>query len=127
MLIKQACVNHVPTTLRSPLHLAFEIRKMPTGLVNPGEDLHEAAEREVLEETGVRARFESFLLIRQAHGFAFGKSDMFVMCALRPEPGQSMLTPQESEIEAASWMSLSDYAEQECFRGVPLHIKLSER
>jgi ADP-ribose pyrophosphatase YjhB (NUDIX family) len=28
--------------------------KMPTGLVHEGEDLIEAAEREVLEETGVR-------------------------------------------------------------------------
>ena len=30
--------------------------KMPTGLVNAGEDITEAAVREVAEETGVRAR-----------------------------------------------------------------------
>lgn len=51
--------------------------KMPTGLVNVGEDISEAAEREVLEETGVKARFDAVLAMRQAHGFAFGKSDMF--------------------------------------------------
>lgn len=45
--------------------------------------------REVLEETGIRATFDSILLVRQAHGFAFGKSDMFVLCALKPEPGQA--------------------------------------
>ena len=104
-----------------------ENRKVPTGLVNSGEDLHEAVEREVLEETGVRAKFDCVLLMRQAHGLAFGKSDMFVMCALKPEPGQSVLTPQESEIESASWVTLSEYATQECFRDVPLHVKLSER
>ena len=100
---------------------------MPTGLVNAGEDLHEAVEREVFEETGVRASFDKVLLVRQAHGFAFGKSDMFVLCALKPEPGQVQLTPQDSEIEAASWVSLIDYAKQDCFREVPLHVQLSER
>jgi ADP-ribose pyrophosphatase YjhB (NUDIX family) len=46
---------------------------MPTGLVHAGEDLSEAVEREVLEETGVRAAFDCVLLVRQAHGFAFGE------------------------------------------------------
>ena len=100
---------------------------MPTGLVNAGEDLHDAVEREVLEETGIRAKFDCVLLMRQAHGFAFGKSDMFILCALKPEPGQDQLTPQDSEIEAASWISLVDYANQDCFRDVPLHVKLSDR
>lgn len=57
-----------------------------------GEDIVQAAEREVLEETGVRAPFSALLAIRQAHGFAFGKSDMFFCCGLIPEPGQTQLT-----------------------------------
>lgn len=32
------------------------IWKLPTGLLDAGEDLGEGAEREVLEETGVKAR-----------------------------------------------------------------------
>ena len=123
--------------------------KMPTGLVNHGEDLHIAAPREVLEETvrgtlhciitlsthwhvvpysdtvvslfrcffvwhsmmvtsarrctlllllspiidpsvpsygkfqGIRAKFEAVLTVRESHGMAFGKSDLFFVCALR--------------------------------------------
>ena len=57
--------------------------KLPTGLVNAGEDVTTAAEREVAEETGVTARFAAVLALRQAHGFAFGKSDLFFLTALR--------------------------------------------
>ncbi len=54
-----------------------------TGLVDAGEDISTAAEREVLEETGVRAKFSAVLALRQAHGFAFGKSDFFFVVALK--------------------------------------------
>ncbi|KAK9820304.1 hypothetical protein WJX72_008756 [[Myrmecia] bisecta] len=84
--------------------------KMPTGLVNAGEDIHTAAEREVLEETGVRAKFDSVLAVRQSHGFAFGKSDFFFVMALRPEEGQTQLVKQEDELEAVQWMPIEEYA-----------------
>eukprot|EP00983_Pelagomonas_calceolata_P022949 721950-Pelagomonas_calceolata.AAC.1 len=43
-------------------------------LVDAGEDIHTAAEREVQEETGIRTTFDSVLAVRQAHGFGAGKS-----------------------------------------------------
>ena len=45
------------------------------------------------EETGVVAHFAAVLAVRQAHGFAFGKSDLFFCCALVPQPGQDELKP----------------------------------
>jgi hypothetical protein len=137
---------------------------MPTGLLHAGEDISEAVEREVLEETvrgcgrwlgeegkkagtrlhgralistilvvahlqGVKAKFDSVLLIRHAHGFAFGKSDLFVLCALhwQQDPGQGYeVTPQESEIEAACWLPLSEYTDQATFQA-PLYAKISDR
>ncbi|PSC72444.1 Nudix hydrolase 8 [Micractinium conductrix] len=83
--------------------------KMPTGLVQQGEDVTEAAEREVLEETGVRARFDAVLAMRQAHGFAWGKSDMFFVVALKLEPGPQVLQMQEDELVGVRWMPLEEY------------------
>ncbi len=45
--------------------VAVAVWKLPTGLVNTGEDFPQAAEREVWEETGIRARFDGLLAIRQ--------------------------------------------------------------
>ncbi|KAL6760913.1 NUDIX hydrolase domain-like protein [Haematococcus lacustris] len=102
--------------------------KLPTGLCNEAEDVPEAAEREVLEETGIRARFDCMLAVRQAHGFALGHSDLFVVVAMRAEAGQlGSVVAQEEELEAAQWMSLEDYAQQPFLKGVALYDKIRER
>ncbi|KAK9786174.1 hypothetical protein WJX73_000075 [Symbiochloris irregularis] len=103
--------------------------KMPTGLVNAGEDLHEAAVREVLEETGVRSKFEAVLCARQSHGVGMGrdKSDLFFVCALRPEPGQRDLVPQESELAAAAWLPLQEFGALEFLRQRPLHAIILDK
>jgi 8-oxo-dGTP pyrophosphatase MutT (NUDIX family) len=86
--------------------------KLPTGLVNQGEEIHAAAVREVCEETGVDAEFVGVVGVRQAHGLAFGKDDLFFLCALRLKDGSApapALTPQEGEIAAAAWMPLEQF------------------
>ena len=60
------------------------IWKLPTGLVEQGEDISAAAEREVLEETGIVAKFAGLLCFRHAHNALFGKSDLFFLCLLQP-------------------------------------------
>ncbi|CAD7704096.1 unnamed protein product [Ostreobium quekettii] len=94
--------------------------KMPTGVVNAGEDIGEGAEREVMEETGICASFDSVLCIRQAHGVAFGKSDMFFVCGMKAHPGQETFMPQASEIEAVQWMDLDEITRQEFVQGRPV-------
>ena len=37
------------------------------------------------------------------------------------------LYQQESEIEAAAWVPIAEYSQQDAFKDVPLHVKLSER
>ncbi len=48
-----------------------------------GEDIGAAAAREAWEETGVVASVEGVLAVRQAHGMAFTKSDMFFCIGMR--------------------------------------------
>ncbi|XP_054776797.1 nudix hydrolase 2-like [Prosopis cineraria] len=84
--------------------------KFPTGTVDQGEDLCAAAIREVKEETGVDTEFVEVLAFRQMLETYFTKSELFVLCILRPLSFDIQV--QEQEIEAAQWMPWEDYAAQ---------------
>ncbi|KAG9152693.1 hypothetical protein Leryth_022531 [Lithospermum erythrorhizon] len=73
--------------------------KFPTGVVDQGEDICDAAVREVKEETGIDAKFIEILAFRQTHMSFFGKSDLFFVCMLQPL--SSNIQIQEAELEAA--------------------------
>ena len=51
--------------------------KLPGGMVDAKEHLAAAAVREVQEETGVTARFDSFLGLRHHHQGQFGASNLY--------------------------------------------------
>ncbi|CAI0383371.1 unnamed protein product [Linum tenue] len=87
-----------------------EYWKMPTGVVDEGEDIYAAAVREVKEETGIDAEFVEILAFRQSHKSFFSKSDLFFVCMMRPL--SSNITAQESEIAASKWMPIKEYVEQ---------------
>ena len=87
--------------------------KIPTGLAELGESIHNAAEREVLEETGITAKCQEILSFRHTHGVANGRSDLFFVCRLVPEEDSDgnvkAPTPQACEIAEAKWLPLSYY------------------
>jgi 8-oxo-dGTP pyrophosphatase MutT (NUDIX family) len=81
--------------------------KLPGGALMPGEHLVDAVLREVLEETGVQARFEALVCFRHWHGYRYGKSDIYFVCRLSPLSQD--LTMQAEEIEECFWMPVADY------------------
>ncbi|XP_027629481.1 nucleoside diphosphate-linked moiety X motif 6 [Tupaia chinensis] len=84
--------------------------KFPGGLSEPGEDIGDTAVREVFEETGIKSEFRSLLSIRQQHASpgAFGKSDMYVICRLRP--CSFTINFCQHECLRCEWMDLEDLA-----------------
>jgi hypothetical protein len=57
---------------------------------------------QVFEETGIQAEFHSLLAFRHQHGMAFGRSDLYYLCRLRPLSHDIRLDP--AEIAEACWM-----------------------
>ncbi|KAF3616194.1 Nudix hydrolase 10 [Capsicum annuum] len=112
--------------------------KIPTGVVEEGEDIFEGAIREVKEETGVSlsntevsyctcdrycfskirrfhllqidTEFLEVLAFRQTHKALFEKSDLFFICMMRPLSFD--IQKQDLEIEAAQWMPIEEYEAQ---------------
>ncbi|KAL0727044.1 hypothetical protein Bca4012_023137 [Brassica carinata] len=84
--------------------------KIPTGVVDEGEDIFAAAIREVKEETGIDTEFLEVLAFCQTHESFFAKSDLFFICLLRPTSFD--IQKQDLEIEAAQWMRFEDSASQ---------------
>lgn len=100
------------------------IWKMPTGVALQGEDILDAVVREVKEETGVDTEFVEVFGFRQVHDAAFGKSDLFFLCKLRPL--SSEIEIQESEIEAAQWMPLEEYKSQTLNSSSPVLTRFAD-
>lgn len=89
------------------------IWKYPGGFSNQGEDISTTAEREVFEETGVKAKFESIIAFRHLHRFQFGGSDIYVVCGLSVEDGDSLeLTKCSHEIHDVKWIPIEELKEQ---------------
>ena len=94
--------------------------KLPGGLVDNKEDIAVAAEREVWEETGVRARFQRLMTIQENHHVRGpgreGSTDLFCVCLLTPTLSQDGHVPepvaQEDEIAACQWMDVEQVLQQ---------------
>ena len=114
---------------------AFNLWKMPTGLSDPSEDIHEAAVRELFEETGLHATFDGVVCFRQAHRPGGATSDLFFVCHMKLDDQKNSFTndekneviwkPQEDEIADIKWMPVQDFCEQDRWQGSPLYTTLN--
>ena len=104
-----------------PLHFLTKKHVSTGGYVNLGEEFSDAAVREVFEETGVRATFNSVLTVRHSHNIQFGRSDVYVICKLslglgsnqadysEEQKEEQMQIIVDQEIENAKWMPLTEF------------------
>jgi ADP-ribose pyrophosphatase YjhB (NUDIX family) len=104
---------------------SFEKWKLPGGVADPGEEWPAAAEREVFEETGVRGIFQNVMLMRNSHGFQFGKSDLYVVCHLKSvEQDSNVIAIDEHEIEEAKWFDIDEW---KSFTKHPINLEVIDQ
>ena len=90
-----------------PAAVGCGIWKLPTGLVDPLEEICTAALREAKEETGLDCLFGSVICFRHSHGGspALGaSSDLFFACLLHPKTPDQEVVLQESEVQNFMWV-----------------------
>eukprot|EP00526_Cylindrotheca_closterium_P017189 CAMPEP_0113627560 /NCGR_PEP_ID=MMETSP0017_2-20120614/14276_1 /TAXON_ID=2856 /ORGANISM="Cylindrotheca closterium" /LENGTH=309 /DNA_ID=CAMNT_0000537825 /DNA_START=416 /DNA_END=1345 /DNA_ORIENTATION=+ /assembly_acc=CAM_ASM_000147 len=103
----------------------WKLWKMPTGLLDPSEDIPEAASRELMEETGLEAVMDGILCFRQAHRPS-SASDLFFVCHLTLTDPEATWKACEDEIADIKWMSVEDYCGQERWQGSPTYETLND-
>ncbi|XP_021920633.1 nudix hydrolase 8 isoform X4 [Zootermopsis nevadensis] len=81
--------------------------KLPGGYVEPGEDIGDAAVREVLEETNVKSEFEFLISLRHTHSGMFRCSDIYFVVGLKPVSEE--INKCNREIAACEWMKVEDF------------------
>ena len=94
--------------------------KLPGGALHPGEHLAAAVVREVLEETGIRTRFDALICFRHWHEYRHGKSDIYFVCKLGPLNHD--IIKQDEEIEECRWMPVEDYLNSDYVGAFNRHI-----
>lgn len=81
--------------------------KLPGGALHAGEHIATCVEREILEETGVRTKFEALVCFRHWHGYRYNKSDIYFVCRLSPLSANIEI--QVEEIEECLWLPVQEY------------------
>ena len=83
---------------------------VPKGHVEPGETESQTAEREILEETGVRVRVDRRFRAENRYNIRPDTQKLVVIFAALTD--QEEITPQPEEIAEAFWLPVEEAAER---------------
>ncbi|CAF2030028.1 unnamed protein product [Rotaria magnacalcarata] len=101
--------------------------KLPGGALDMGESLERGVEREVFEETGIRAHFRGILAFTYKAEFRFGHGDVYFAClmSLDENEEEQKINFDPLEIAACKWMSLDEWASSPEKHPVPITLHLA--
>lgn len=86
--------------------------KLPGGHIDLGETIAEAAAREVLEETGVIAKFDSICGLAGKYPYQFGKANLYFVCCFQAISTEIKIT-RADEIAEAKWVDIHAFLADE--------------
>lgn len=87
--------------------------KLPGGHVDNNENIKDAFIREVYEETGIEAEFESILNLGHFKGNQFGESSLYLVCTGRALTKDIKIN-DSLEIIEAKWMNIDKFLSLDC-------------
>ena len=97
--------------------------KVPTGLVNAGEELAAGCVRGVKEETGIDVEYVATVGFRELPTALHGKGNLFFMCLCRLA-SSGEITLQTEELAAAQWMPIDAVMALPYYKGVGAYGEL---
>lgn len=90
-------------TIRECIGVMSCSQKLVTGSVESGEYISVAAEREVLEETGIVAQFVGVIGVVNRLSTRFMRDEILIGCLLYANPSGQVPRPMSDEIRHAEW------------------------
>ncbi|CAF1074392.1 unnamed protein product [Rotaria magnacalcarata] len=101
--------------------------KLPGGALDIGEPIECGVEREVFEETGVRAHFRGVLAFTYDKNFRFEHGDVYFVCLMSLDENEKdqKINFDPLEIAACQWMSLDEWANSPEKHPVPITLHLA--
>ena len=94
--------------VRDRIHNNHSLYKLPGGMVEHADKLSDAVEREVWEETGIKAKLIKMVSLLNSHPYRFNKSNMYIVFQLEALTTEINIIDTH-EIEEAIWMPLKEF------------------
>ncbi len=76
--------------------------------MDPGETISQAAEREVLEETGIKTKFQGIMGMREIMDAKYGAADFYIVCLMHCSEDNLINIIDKREVIEAKWVPMSE-------------------